>query len=58
MSGAKVKGSHFTHLLSANKEISRGEFTFQISNNEGRVNGWIGTENIFGKILALEGQPI
>ena len=39
----KVKGRQFVHLISA---IKGGRY--QISNNHGHVNGWIGLNQIFG----------
>lgn len=39
----KVKGNQYIHLVSAVK----GD-RYQISNNKGHVNGWIGTNQIFG----------
>jgi hypothetical protein len=27
---------------------------FQIGNNHGRINGWIGTNNIFGKLKEVK----
>lgn len=42
----KVKGRYFVHLLSA----IQGE-RYQISNNSGHVNGWIGKNSIFGKMV-------
>lgn len=44
----KVKGRQFLHLVSAIK----GE-RFQISNNKGHVNGWIGKDQIFGKLVEV-----
>ena len=45
----KVKGSYYVHLLSATKKDQ-----YQISNNKGRVNGWISKSNIFGKVTSVE----
>jgi hypothetical protein len=45
----KVKGAEYLHLI---KAIS-GE-RFQIGNNRGRINGWIGTKGIFGKCIRVE----
>jgi phage repressor protein C with HTH and peptisase S24 domain len=44
----KVKGRYFVHLLSA----IQGE-RYQISNNSGHVNGWIGKNGIFGKVISV-----
>ena len=43
----KVKGSYFTHLVTA-KNDERG---LQISNNHGHVNGW--TKNVYGKVIKI-----
>lgn len=45
----KVKGRFFTHLLSA----VQGE-RYQISNNKGHVNGWIGLNGVYGKVIKIE----
>ncbi len=42
----KVKGRYFVHLLSA----IQGD-RYQISNNSGHVNGWIGKNSIYGKMI-------
>jgi hypothetical protein len=43
----KVKGSYFTHLVTA-KNDKKG---VQISNNHGYVNGW--TKAVFGKVIKI-----
>lgn len=45
----KVKGKYFVHLLSA----IQGE-RYQISNNHNHVNGWVGKNGIFGKVIKVE----
>jgi hypothetical protein len=45
----KVNGSQYLHLIKA-KQGSR----FQIGNNKGRINGWIGANGIFGKCTCVE----
>jgi hypothetical protein len=45
----KVKGSEFLHLVKA----IQGE-RFQIGNNRGFINGWVGANAIFGRLLRLE----
>lgn len=44
----KVKGNYYTHLISA---IRKNEY--QISNNRGRINGWVKESNIFGKVTKI-----
>ncbi len=45
----KVAGNQYLHLISA---ISGDKF--QISNNQGNVNGWTNQKNIFGKLIKVE----
>lgn len=45
----KVNGQQYLHLVSA----VQGD-RFQISNNHGHVNGWIGKNAIYGKLLTVE----
>jgi hypothetical protein len=45
----KVRGNQYLHLVSA----IRGH-RYQISNNRGYVNGWIGAHAIFGKCVRVE----
>lgn len=45
----KVNGSEYLHLIKA----IQGE-RFQIGNNRGRINGWIGARSIFGRCIAVE----
>lgn len=53
----KVKGNHYTHLVKAKRQESDG-WRFQIGNNKGGINGWIGIENIFAKVIEIEGRPV
>ncbi len=45
----KVNGNEYLHLIKA-IQGSR----FQIGNNQGRINGWVGTNSIFGKCIKIE----
>lgn len=45
----KVSGRYYVHLVSA----VHGE-RFLISNNHGRVNGWVGKNNIYGKVTQVK----
>ena len=45
----KVNGNEYIHLIKAIQEKR-----FQIANNRGRINGWIGTNSIFGKCVKIE----
>lgn len=45
----KVNGNEYLHLIKA-VQGSR----FQIGNNRGRINGWIGLNSIYGKCVRIE----
>jgi hypothetical protein len=45
----KVRGNEYLHLV---KAVSGGRF--QIGNNRGLVNGWIGANAIFGRCIRIE----
>ncbi|MGE3805227.1 MAG: hypothetical protein AB7K24_11195 [Gemmataceae bacterium] len=45
----KVNGSQYLHLVKA----IQGK-RFQIGNNRGRINGWIGANSIYGKCTRVE----
>jgi hypothetical protein len=45
----KVYGREFLHLV---KAVQDGRF--QIGNNKGHVNGWVGANGIYGKLVAVE----
>ena len=45
----KVNGNEYLHLI---KTITGKRF--QIGNNQGRINGWVGTNSIYGKCVAVE----
>jgi hypothetical protein len=45
----KVNGRHYLHLVKA----IQGK-RFQIGNNRGRINGWVGETSIFGKCTRVE----
>jgi hypothetical protein len=45
----KVRGNEYLHLV---KAISGPRF--QIGNNRGLLNGWIGANGIFGKCIRVE----
>lgn len=45
----KVGGSQYIHLI---KAIDGARF--QIGNNRGKINGWVGTNAIFGKCVKIE----
>ena len=44
----RVKGAQYLHLVKA----IQGE-RFQIGNNRGGINGWIGRAQIFGRLVAV-----
>lgn len=45
----RVGGAEYLHLI---KAIQGGRF--QIGNNRGRINGWVGENCIFGKCIRVE----
>jgi hypothetical protein len=45
----KVNGNQYLHLVKA-----RQGQRFQIGNNRGRINGWIGPNGIYGKCIRIE----
>lgn len=45
----KVNGNEYLHLIKAMQGAR-----FQIGNNRGRINGWIGANSIFGKCIKIE----
>jgi len=45
----KVNGFQYLHLI---KAIQGNRF--QIGNNRGRINGWIGENGIYGKCISIE----
>lgn len=45
----KVGGAEYLHIVKA-REGDR----FQIGNNRGRINGWIGAAAIFGRLVKVE----
>ena len=45
----KVGGSEYIHLVKAIQGAR-----FQIGNNRGRINGWIGPHGVFGKCIRIE----
>src|SRR6187455_291930 len=44
----KVKGNEYLHIVKA----IRGA-RFQIGNNRGYINGWIGSNSVFGKCVSV-----
>jgi hypothetical protein len=49
----KVGGSHFTHFVKAVKGDGDNRI-YQIANASGHVNGWVGIDCIFGKVVSIE----
>jgi len=45
----RVNGNEYLHLVKAIQGLR-----FQIGNNQGRINGWIGANSIFGKCVKVE----
>lgn len=47
----RVKSSYYVHLIKAIEFVEKERF--QIGNNHGRINGWIGRQMIFGKVIEI-----
>jgi len=45
----KVRGAEYLHLV---KAIQGGRY--QIGNNRGLINGWVGPSSIFGRLIQIE----
>lgn len=45
----RVRGREYLHLI---KAIDGDRF--QIGNNKGKINGWVGTNAIFGKLIKVK----
>lgn len=45
----RVRGAEYLHLI---KAIQGGRF--QIGNNRGGINGWIGANGIFGRCVTVQ----
>lgn len=45
----KVNGAEYLHLVTSTKDDR-----FQISNNHGHVNGWVGRKSLFGRLIRVE----
>ena len=45
----KVKGNEYLHLVKAIQDKR-----YQIGNNKGKVNGWVGLNSIYGKLIKIE----
>jgi len=45
----KVKKSQYLHLV---KAVDGNRY--QIGNNKGRINGWIGLSSVYGKLIKVE----
>jgi hypothetical protein len=47
----KVKGAQYLHLVKAVRAADGGDARYQIGNNRGGINGWIGRAQIYGRLL-------
>lgn len=48
----RVSGNYYVHLIKAIKDVP--EKRYLIGNNKKWINGWIGINNIFGKVTTVE----
>ena len=49
----KVRGAEYLHIVKAIAVRENQGPRFQIGNNRGRINGWIGANSIFGKLIGI-----
>jgi hypothetical protein len=49
----RVKGREYLHLIKAKRKGS-----YQIGNNRGGINGWIGPHSIYGRLVRVEGKGL
>lgn len=45
----KVRGAEYLHLVSAAKDGR-----LQISNNKGHINGWVGPDQVYGRLVRVD----
>jgi len=45
----RVRGAEYLHIVKAIEGVR-----FQIGNNRGHINGWIGANSIFGRLLRID----
>jgi len=50
----RVNGKVYLHLIKAKD----GKGRFQIGNNKGRINGWVGPAAIYGKAVEVAGRAL
>jgi hypothetical protein len=50
----KVNGNQYLHLVKDIKSQFADEYIYQIGNNRGGINGWIGIDNIYGICTKVE----
>jgi hypothetical protein len=51
----RVSGNQYLHFIEAMRGPANKR-QYQIANARGRVNGWIGRNNIFGKVVKIDGK--
>jgi phage repressor protein C with HTH and peptisase S24 domain len=49
----KVKGNCYLHLIKATKTV-KDKKLFLIGNNKGGINGWVGSNGIFGRVTEVD----
>ncbi len=49
----KVKGTYYVHLVTGTQQ-KMGDKRFQIGNNKGHTNGWVGSSQVYGKVIRVE----
>jgi phage repressor protein C with HTH and peptisase S24 domain len=49
----KVHGTYYVHLVES-VHLTSGGYRYQIRNNKGHINGVIGQDSIFGKVVKID----
>lgn len=49
----KIGTREYLHLVKTIRQ-EQGKFRYQIGNNKGGINGWVGFDGIFGRVVQVE----
>ena len=49
----RIGTREYLHLVKAIRQ-EQGKYRYQIGNNKGGINGWVGRDSIFGKVVLVE----
>lgn len=53
----RVNAHHYLHKVTAIKPEGKA-YSYQISNNKGRINGWISLKDIFGVVTVINAKIV